>query len=206
MRFLLLALTLALLGACSAPAVPDQSYFRMPAVDAATLAGEADHAAPAASRQAQPLVVEPFRATGVYNDQSILYALSREGSIKAYHYQLWDESPSVLLQRRLIATLRARNASTLVTDRLPAAVPALRIGGNIEQFERVQSESGWSARVRLELRVDHDPQSPPLLLKTYAAEIPADTDTIQSSVRAFARAVDQCLSGFWADFAALPPA
>lgn len=205
MRFLLLAIALATLGACSAPAVPDQSYFRMPPVAAATGDDTARQPATATPRHAQPLAVEPFRATGVYNDQSILYALSPEGSIKAYHYQLWDESPSVLLQRRLIATLRARNASALVTDRLPAVVPALRIGGNIEQFERVQTDSGWSARVRLELRVDHDPQAAPALLRTYAAEVRADTDTIQSSVRAFARAVDQCLDAFWADLAALPP-
>lgn len=198
MRLPLLAIALAALSACSAPAVPDQSYFRMPPV---SIAADASSDTPIAL----PIVVEPLRATGVYNDQSILYALAPDGSIKAYHYQLWDESPSVLLQRRLIATLRTRKASNLVADRLPAVVPALRIGGNIEQFERVQGPEGWSARVRLEMRVDADPQLPPQLLKTYAVEVPAESDTIQASVRAFARAVDQCLDAFWSDLAALPP-
>jgi ABC-type uncharacterized transport system auxiliary subunit len=139
----------------------------------------------------------------VYNDQAILYANSPEGSIKSYHYQLWDEAPSTLLQRRLIAELRARGAAALVTNRLPAALPALRIGGQIEQFERVRSGEDWVVRVRVEMHVERDVQSAPLLLKTYAAEVAADTDTIQSSVRAFARAIDQCHAAFWSDFQAL---
>ncbi|HWT15766.1 MAG TPA: ABC-type transport auxiliary lipoprotein family protein [Patescibacteria group bacterium] len=197
MRALLLLALIAALGGCSAPAVPDQSYFRMPPVTTGAYTAEAPHSS-------LPIVVEPFRANGVYNDQSMLYALGDEGSIKAYHYQLWDEPPSILLQRRLIADLRARHAADLVTHRLPAALPALRIGGSIEQFERVRTDRGWSARVRLELRVERDAQSAPLLLRTYAAEVPADTDTVQSSVRAFARAIDQCHAAFWSDWTALP--
>ena len=186
-----LALVVALSG-CSAPAVPDQSYFRMPPVAIASATGQAP-------RSTLPIVVEPLRANGVYNDQSILYALNPEGSIKAYHYQLWDEAPSIVLQRRLIADLRARHAADLVTHRLPAALPALRISGSIEQFERVQTASGWVARVRMEMRVERDAQSVPLLLHTYAAEVAAESDSIQSSVRAFARAIDQCNAEFWSD-------
>ncbi|MBK7146741.1 MAG: membrane integrity-associated transporter subunit PqiC [Xanthomonadales bacterium] len=196
MRFPLLAFALALLGACAAPAVPDQSYFRMPAVAAAATM----RTTPVSTL---PIVVEPFRANGVYNDQSILYALKPEGSIKAYHYQLWDEAPSLLLQRRLVATLRARRSAELVTDRLPAALPAMRIGGSVEQFERVRGGSGWSARVRLELRVERDTQAAPLLLKTYAAEVAAKSDTIESSVRAFAQAIDACHAEFANDLTSL---
>ena len=39
----------------------------------------------------------------------------------------------------------------------------------------------------------------PLLLHTYAAEVAAESDSIQSSVRAFARAIDQCNAEFWSD-------
>ena len=194
MRFPVVALLVALIAGCSAPAVPDQSYFRLPAVNV-------EAAVP--PRRSLPIVVEPYRANGVYNDQAILYATSPEGSIKAYHYQLWDEAPSTLLQRRLIAELRARGAAELVTNRLPAALPALRIGGQVEQFERVRGARGWFVRVRLELHVERDVQSAPLLLKTYAAEVAAESDTIQSSVRAFARAIDQCHAAFWSDFQAL---
>jgi len=196
MRRLLPLLAPLALAACAAPAVPDQSYYRMPAV----VASATPTSMPASTL---PIVVEPFRSNGVYNDQSILYALQPEGSIKAYHYQLWDEAPSLLLQRRLVAALRARHAAALVSDRLPAAIPALRISGSVEQFERVRGTTGWSARVRLELRVERDTQAAPLLLKTYSSEVAAKTDTIQSSVRAFAQAIDACHAEFAADLAAL---
>lgn len=190
MRKPLVATLIALIVGCTAPAVPDQAYYRMPpvAVDAA-----------AGARSALPIVVEPYRANGVYNDQAILYATRPDGGIKAYHYQLWDEAPSTLLQKRLIAELRARGAADLVAARLPAALPALRIGGQIDQFERVRDGEGWFVRVRMELHVERDVQSAPLLLKSYAAEVRTDTDTIQSSVRAFARAIDQCHAAFWSD-------
>jgi len=194
---LLAIVSLIACAGCSAPAVPDVSYFRMPAY---VLSGPA----PDAPLQALPIVVDPLRASGVYNDQSILYALKPEGSIKAYHYQLWDEAPSVLVQRRLIDTLRARRAASMVTDRLPAALDALRIGGTIERFERTRTATGWIARVRIELRVERDAQSAPLLLNQYAADVTADSDTIEASVRAFARAIDLCLDAFWAEFSALP--
>ncbi len=194
MRIPVVASLLAMLAGCSVPAVPDQSYFRLPPVAVEEMA---------ATQAALPIVVEPYRANGVYNDQSILYANGPEGSIKAYHYQLWDEAPATLLQKRLIAELRARNAAELVTSRLPAALPALRIGGQVEQFERVRNGDGWLVRVRLELHVERDAQAAPLMLETYFAEVAADTDTIESSVRAFARAIDQCHAAFWSDFQAL---
>ena len=71
---LVASLVIGLAGG-SAPAVPDQSYFRMPPVAIASPA--------AAPSSTLPIVIEPYRANGVYNDQAILYATSAEGSIKA---------------------------------------------------------------------------------------------------------------------------
>lgn len=189
MKPLVLASLFVLLAGCSAPEVPDQSYFRMPPVRA--------EAGPLKS--ALPIVVEPYRANGVYNDQAILYSNDTDGRIKAYHYQLWEEAPSTLLQQRLIKELRARHAADLVANRLSAAMPALRIGGQIDQFERVSAASGWMARVKLELRVESGAQSAPILLRAYQAEVAAENDSIEASVRAFAAAIDQCHAAFWAD-------
>jgi cholesterol transport system auxiliary component len=149
-------------------------------------------------------VVDSLIADGVYNDQAILYVGRPEGSIKAYHYQLWEEPPGQLLQRRLIDTLRARNASRLVTDRLPPSIDSLRISGRIERFERVRVDGGWMARVRLELRVEHGAQRAPLLLSEYGADVPTETETIQSTVRAFADAIDQSYAAFWAELQQVP--
>ncbi len=196
-RLWVVLLLVATLPSCRAPPVPDEAYFRMPAVD---IAGAASAEADAALL---PIVVDPLRANGVYNDQAILYAMEPEGSIKAYHYQMWDESPGVMLQRRLIESLRVRRAATLITDRLPMAVAALRIGGTIERFERVKTASGWTVRVRIEIRVERDNTAAPLLLNQYGADVPAENDSIQASVRAFAQAIDQSYAAFWSEFSAL---
>lgn len=189
-RILTIALAAAL-AACSVAPVPDIAYYRMPGVD--------DGETRAEKFFAMPIVVDSMIADGVYNDQAILYVTKPEGSIQAYHYQLWDEPPGQLLQRRLVDTLRARQASRLITDRLPPSIDSLRIAGRIERFERVKLGEQWLARVRIELRVERGSQFEPLLLSEYGADVPADSDSIQSTVRAFAAAIDQSYAAFWAE-------
>ena len=185
-----------LLAACAGAPVPDVGYYRLKPVDRGAV-GDTKYFS-------IPIVVDALIADGVYNDQAILYAQRSEGSIKAYHYQLWDEPPGQLLRRRLIDTLRARNAARLVTDRLPPSIDSLRIFGRVERFERVKKGDAWLAGVRLELRVEHGAQHAPLLLSEYAAEVPAETESIQSTVRAFATAIDQCFAAFWTELQQLP--
>ena len=188
----------ALAGCASAP-VPDLTYYRMPArVETAPITATAP-------RFALPIIVDALVADGVYNDLSMLYANQPEGSIRAYHYQLWENSPGLLLQRRLIQFLRARNAAALVTDRLPPSLDSRRIFGRVDSFERVHAATGWSARVRLELRVEQGARMPPLLVNDYAATVAADGDGMRASVRAFAAAIDQVFDAFWVDLGELPP-
>lgn len=189
-----LLLVVLLTGCASAP-VPDMAFYRMPSVPEAV-------ADPTRSPRFQiPITVSAFRADGVYNDQAILYSLKPESSIKAYHYQLWDEPPSLLLQRRLIDQLRANHASTLVTDRLPPGLDALRISGRVQRFERVRIDGEWVARVRLEIRIERSVQDPPLLLNEYGADVRAETASIQSTIRAFAEALDQSFAALDGDLA-----
>jgi ABC-type uncharacterized transport system auxiliary subunit len=185
----------AALAGCSSPPVPDEAYYRLPPV-----AGVERRATPAVDR---PIVVDTFLADGVHGEQAILYQLGPEASIKAYHYQQWDDPPVRMLQRRLIRRLRDEGIAPTVADRLPSGIGALRVVGLIERFERVETDDGWAADVRLEMRVDtEDAAALPLVLKTYAATERADSDTIQATVRAFGRAVDRVFDAFVADLAA----
>lgn len=193
LRVLLILLPVLLLAACASAPVPDMAFYRMPSVP------DRDPSVHAEPRFPIPITVSPFRADGVYNDQAILYALKPEGSIKAYHYQLWDEPPSALLQRRLIDQLRREFAARMITDRLPPGLEALRISGRLQRFERVRMNQRWHARVRMEIRVELRPQDPPLLLSQYGADVATETDTIQASIRAFAEALDQSYAAFSAD-------
>ena len=197
-----LVLAVALLGAAgcgSVPEVPEVQYYRLPPA-----AKSPDHET-AAFQQA--LVVEPLSADGVYNEQAILYAVKLDGSLKPYHYQLWSDPPGRLLQRRLIANLRSARMAPLVTDRLPAAQPSLRITGLIERFERVRvsatgEQERWQIHVALQFRLDRNDDRP-LLQQTYRAEVPAGGPSIQATVRAFGRAIDQCFAELRTDLKAL---
>lgn len=194
------AITVLFVAGCgSVPVVPEIRYYRLPP------GAELPNAETAAFQR--PLVVEPLNADGVYNDQSILYALKPDGSLKNYHYQLWNDPPGRMLQRRLITNLRSARMAPLVTDRLPASQPSLRLTGLIERFDRVRisgSEGAerWQVYVALQFRLDGNDDQP-LLSKSYRAEVPAEGASIQATVRAFARAIDECFAELRTDLAGL---
>jgi ABC-type uncharacterized transport system auxiliary subunit len=101
--------------------------------------------------------------------------------------------------------LRQGNVSPVVADRLPTSVAAVRISGLIDRFERVQRADGWYAEVRVELRADVADEALPSILRAYEASVRADGETIDATVRAFARACDEVLGAFVADVALLQP-
>jgi cholesterol transport system auxiliary component len=195
MRLIVLALAATLLGACSSPSVPDVTYFRLPSPKALPHADK--------PLTLLPIEVEAFTGEGIYAEQALLYATTPDASsLRSYHYQVWSEAPSQGLQARLVELLRQSGISPLVTDRLPASTPALRIHGQIVRYERIKRDAGFVVVVSLQLRVDQD-QGEPILEKTYSAEKAAGDINIEASVSAFGAAVDQVFAAFYADLAAL---
>lgn len=182
---------LAALAACHAPTVPDFTYYRLPPP-------QPPPAAAPLSRQ--PLVVDAFGADGVYADQALVYALDAQAQqLRQYHYQLWADVPTRLLQRRLIARLRATQAAPRVTDEEPASTSALRIGGTILRLDRVPNAAGgWHAVVTLKLRATA-PDGTLLLDDYYHADQAAAGGGVLASVDAFGAAVDEIFAKFEAD-------
>jgi len=181
---------LLLLAACgSAPVVPDFTYFRLP--PAAPL--------PAGTVFDAPVVVEPFTADGLYADQALVYALDEDAQqLRQYHYQLWTDPPTRILQRRLIAQLRSAGAAALVTDEFPASRPAVRISGIILRLDRVPAGAGWRAAVALKLRADA-PDGAPLVDEYYREDVAAGDGSLAATVTAFGTALDRVFVAFHAD-------
>ncbi|HST28906.1 MAG TPA: ABC-type transport auxiliary lipoprotein family protein [Rudaea sp.] len=195
MRNVLLALCLCLLVACSVDPVPDVTYFRLPAPAALPHADK--------PLSALPIEVETFRGDGVYAEQALIYATTPQAdALRAFHYQLWNDPPSRALQARLTGMLRDSGISSLVTDRLPASTPALRVHGRILRYERVPRDGGFVVVVVLEMRVDED-QGEPLIERIYSAEIPAAGASMTATVEAFGKAIDKDFAAFYVDLAAL---
>jgi ABC-type uncharacterized transport system auxiliary subunit len=184
-----------LLGGCHATRAPDFSYFRLPRPAEPVVAP-----APAFD---VPVVVDAFAADGLYADQSLVYATdSSAHELRQYHYQLWVDPPTRLLQRRLIVQLRRAKLAGLVTDSLPASRPALRIGGVILRLDRVpRAGGGYEVAVTLKLRADRADDTP-LIDEVYATREAAADAHLASTVEAYATAIDRLMAKFQADLVA----
>ena len=185
-------LALFMLAGCGSPTVPDFTYFRLPrpqplAQSPAPLFGES-------------VVVDVFGADGLYADQSLIYAVDPSAQqLRQYHYQLWTDPPTRILQRRLIEQLRQANVSAQVTDELPASAQAVRISGVILRFDRVPiAGGGYNAVVALKLRADA-PDGRPMIDEFYRAEVPAAAVELKATVDAYGAALDQIYAQFYGD-------
>jgi len=189
-RFLLLSAMLAL-AACNVPTVPDFTYYRLPHPQPLDVAD-------APLRDA--IVVDAFGADGLYADQALVYAVDADGQqLRQYHYQLWTDPPTRILQRRLIVLLRDAGLSHEVTDELPASHAAIRIHGVILRLDRVPKGDGrWSVAVLLKLRADA-PDGTPLVDALYRDEDNVASADIKASVDAYGVVIDRLFARFYAD-------
>jgi ABC-type uncharacterized transport system auxiliary subunit len=195
MQTFAMALLLTLLVGCGgAPAVPDFTWFRLPIWQPLP---------PSAPLSSAPIVVESFSADGLYADQALIYALDADAqALRQYHYQLWTDPPTRILQRRLIAQLRETQAAALVTDALPASQTALRIKGIILRFDRVPAaDGGQHAVVALKLRADAV-DGTPLIDDYYRADVAATDASLKATVDAYGAAIDTIFARFQTDLRA----
>lgn len=191
-RWIALTVSIALAGCASPSPIPDFTYYRLP---------PPLHADPvAAPLFRETLVVDAFAADGLYADQALVHALDPGAQqLRQYHYQLWTDPPTRILQRRLIAQLRDARLAPRVTDELPASEPAVRIRGIILRFDRVpNAHGGFSAAVTLKLRAD-DRDGVPLVDDYYHATKAAAGADLKTSVDAFGVAIDEILAEFEAE-------
>jgi cholesterol transport system auxiliary component len=190
---LLVALAVASLAGCgNVPGVPDHTYFRM----------SKPAALPVSETQVFniPIVVNLFAADGLYADRALIYALDPEArELRQYHYQLWTDPPTRLLQSRLQIELRDAAIAPLVVDALAASQAAVRISGAIRRFERVPAvDGGFIVSVVIKLRVDR-PDGTPQLDEVYHADLPTADNTLASAAEALSAAVDRIFAEFHAD-------
>ncbi len=184
-----------LLAGCHVTRAPDFSYFRLPR--------PAEPVVAPAPVFDVPVVVDTFAADGLYADQSLVYATDASAhELRQYHYQLWVDPPTRLLQRRLIVQLRHAKLAALVTDSLPASRPALRIRGVILRLDRVPlAGGGYEVAVALKLRADRA-DGTPLIDELYATRETAADARLAGTVDAYGVAIDRLLAGFQADLVA----
>jgi ABC-type uncharacterized transport system auxiliary subunit len=181
-----MALALLAVVACSAPeAIPDFRYYR--------LAPPAPIAALPAPLLDRPLVLTGFRADGVHGERPILYATDSDSiKVTQYHYQLWNDPPPILVQRRLQELLDAANVSAYVTDRLSSRQPSYRLSGVVHRFERVLVDGQPTEVVfGVRLRLQGDPKQRPLFERDELVRVPVAGSRVEDGAIALSSAIDQ---------------
>ena len=183
-----------LLGACSQPPVPKDSFYRLQ-----TGAPQRQFAEPAL-----PGVVEVsrFTADGVINERALAY-MESGGKLQQYSYHYWAESPTQLVQDALVQALRESGAA------MRAVTPAMRLRphylmqGKLHRFEQVIE--GDSARVvaALEVSLTQARDGNLILLETYRVERPARDDSVGAAIDARRDAVGDLAARLLDDLAAL---
>lgn len=184
------------LVACTAPApIPEPVWYRLPPASAL----------PALPRLAEAIAVEGLRAEGVHGDQPLLHAATADAlALRQYHYHLWAEPPTRLIEQRLRMQLREAGAAPLVLERLPDRRQGLRIQGRLLALERVpDGRDGWLARVAIEYRIETADGRRPPWVALYEEREPATGSGLQDSVLAMGRALDRLHARLAADLGAL---
>lgn len=181
-----MAVTIWALAACSTPEpIPDFRYYRLAPARALP-------ALPAPLLD-QPLVVESFRADGVHGERPILYANDADSiKVSQYHYQLWNDPPPVMVQRRLQELLATAHVSDYVTDRLSTRLTGYRLSGTVYRFERVLVEGQPTEVVfGLRTRLQADGAARPLLERDDLVRVPVDGASVEAAAIALSGAIDQ---------------
>ncbi|MFL2771197.1 MAG: ABC-type transport auxiliary lipoprotein family protein [Rhodospirillaceae bacterium] len=160
-RFSSTVLLALVVGACSSPPVPVDTFYNL------NTSGNSVSAVTA--RLGGNLEVSRFRAEGVVNGRAIIYRSSAIEQ-RQYSYHYWAEPPAVMFQRSFIDALRNSKLFDSV------AGPEMRAGrdyeliGTLRRLEHVIG--GGSPRVLVEVDVSLRRVSggQTLLVKTYVKE------------------------------------
>lgn len=154
--------TLALAGCVGGEPVPQDHFYRLPALKPAK-------ALPT------PLVtgtlgVERLRADGLYQERAMLY-IERDHplQVQRYHYHHWAAVPGTMIQQSLVGYLRAAGAAAHVERAAPGLGARARITGRVLRLERMVG--GGPVRVVVELELHLSP--PP---RAWGDEAPRDSD------------------------------
>jgi cholesterol transport system auxiliary component len=173
------ALLLLSLTACTGPAAPPDSFYRI------------EVGAPV-RRLAKPVLpgvleVNRLAADGVAAERAMAFAHAEGGALAHYKYDFWSEPPGVLLQDRLAHYL----ADAGVADRV--VTPALRVlsdwvlRGKVRRFEQIAGRS--EVVVDLELAVVSARDGRLVLLQTYEARVPAASEAVDAAAHAMQKGV-----------------
>lgn len=186
--FLTTALLLAL-AACATQAPPPDMFYRI------------EPAAPA-TRFAKPplpgvLEVQRLTAEGVLDERAITFVAKEGGALSHYKYDLWSETPGLMLQDRLSRFLAGAGVADRVLTPELGVLADWTLRGKLRRLEYIAD--GSKVAVGMELGVVSAHDGALVLLENYSVLIPSGSGGIEGAVVAMERGVTQIFARFLTD-------
>jgi len=188
---LLVILSAGLLVSCMTPQkLPRDHFYRL--------------SSSPAEQHPQPLFtgvvgVEEIRTDGILNERSILYIhTSNPLEIQRAQYHHWQEQPSSLIQKNMIAFLDTTKAVRQVVLYEPGVEVDQRISGHLLVFEREIGESTTSVNVVLELSLSSSGNRNSAT-RTYRQRVTCQDNSIEAAADSFGTALSQIYRRFMDD-------
>jgi cholesterol transport system auxiliary component len=178
-----------LLAACVGAPAPKDTFYRL------------EVAQPAERFQRPPLPgvleVDRLDADGVVGERALTFATHEGGPLEHYRYDLWSETPGIMLRDQLARVLsKAGAAERVVTPDL--RVPAdWTLRGKVRRFEQVAGAA--QVAVEIQLGVVSARDGTLVMLDTYSAKVPTNGESVEAAVGGIDRAVSDIVARFVAD-------
>jgi ABC-type uncharacterized transport system auxiliary subunit len=187
------ALVVLWLGGCAQAPVPEDQYFRLHARTPPALA---------APRLPGTLVVKRFAADALLSQRALVYVRSdAPQALYQYHYHLWAETPTAMLQQVFAGALRdAQVADQVVTPSLGVDAEHA-LAGRIVRLEHLVGEPA-SVAVELELAVFDDRRHELVMMRTYSLQLDVPGPDVEAAVAAMNDALTRIVARFVSDLGA----
>ena len=188
--FVIVAASAVVAGCVSGPPPQSAYYTLAPAVTATT--------------RAKPLVgtilVNRLSARGLTGGRQIVFRdRAHPFQVQRYHYRYWADAPTVLIQDRLVQSLRQAGIADYVITPAERAKADWIVSGNLLMFEHHPYARPPVVVVELELGIVRSKCREPVFLKRYSVQEPAPNNQIEQAIPAFERALTRLIDQFLQD-------
>ena len=145
--------------------------------------------------------VDRFNAVGVFQGRAIVFIENDNPNVMhQYHYQLWSDPPTRMLQSATVDYLRSAQVADQVVKTGLRAVPAYTLSGEIRKLDHVVGNSS-SVLVELEFGLREHKEGSLVWVKRYTVTKSVDDDSVAAATRAMGEAVEEILASLTADLA-----
>ncbi len=187
-------------ASCAQPPVPRDAFYRLDVVPSDGGPSATPSSAPLFEGKAE---VRPLGTDGVLGQRAVAFVPDGSSALEQYSYHFWAEPPADMVQRELVAHLRAAGLfEAVVTPELRVRTD-YEVQGRLARFEQVLTGDVPRFIVEMELSVVRKRGLDLLTVQVYRREEAASDTTVESAAAAARRALQSIFKDFEASLRAL---